>query len=177
MFQSWIVLSTIPTLLNTLNPSHSPQLIEVALTRHYSELQGYFIYDTLYLLTYGTKYTTFLLHHLSCLYLLSHYLTYGFSSPWFHALIVIFGECANPFMNMRRIFRETHGKSSALYQANHLILLTLYFGCRILGFPIMLLCLYPEVMHDPMSSWLPTYFLTSAVYVVSIGWFARLLKS
>jgi len=177
LFQLWIVGSMIPTFLHTIDPTYPSQLITSELTLHYQVLLGYFIYDFLYLLTYGTKYTTFLLHHIACLYCSAFYLIHGFSSPWFNVIMPILGECTNPFLSMRRILKDTHGKPSTLYQINRGILLTLYFACRIVGFPLTLIVLYPEVMNDPVSSWLPTYVIVGVVYAVSIGWFRRLLKS
>jgi hypothetical protein len=177
IFQLWVVGSMIPVFSHTIDPSYPSHLVTAELTWYYQVLQGYFIYDFLYLFTYGTKYTAFLLHHMSCLYFSVFYLTYGFSTPWFNVLVPILGECTNPFLSMRRILKCTHGKPSAIYQLNRGILLTLYFVCRIVGFPLTLIVLYPEVMNEPASSWLPAYIIIGAVYLVSIGWFARLLRS
>jgi len=177
LFQLWVVGAMMPTFSHSIDPLYPSQLVTAELALHYQVLQGYFIYDFLYLLTFGTKYATFLLHHMACLYFSVWYLTYGFSSPWFNVLIPILGECTNPFLSMRRILKQTHGKSSTVYQLNRGILLTLYFVCRIVGFPLALVCLYPEVMNDPASTWVPAYSIIGAVYAVSVGWFARLLKS
>lgn len=173
IFQLWIIGSMLQTLMNTA----SHDVIASRITEHYHMLQGFFIYDVVYLATHGTKYTTFILHHMGCLYFIVWYLTHGYTSHWFNLLFPVLGEIANPFLSMRRILRETHGKSSILYRINRFIVLALYFECRILGFPIALIMHYPEIQGQPWNMWLPMYVVTGVLYTVSLGWFWRLLKS
>jgi hypothetical protein len=173
VFQLWIVGAAFQTLLALHVAPYDVALAET--THHYQALLGYFLYDTVYLVTRGSM--LFILHHLGCLYVCWYYLEYGFPSLWFCLMMPVLGEVTNPFLSLRRILRETHGKSSGVYKINSCLLLTLYFECRMLGFPIVLLMHYPEVASRPVQTWLPIYVIMGGIYLVSIDWFGRLVKS
>jgi len=172
LFQLWLVQSMIKELLFL----DSVELATAKTFVHYQMLQGYFVYDMIYLLTFGLKYTTFIAHHIGCMCLLQINLHYGFTALWFNMLFPILGEITNPFLNMRRLFKEACGKTSTVYIVNHGILLFLYFGCRIYGFPLVLALHLLEAVNYPYIMWVPTYTVLAAIYAVSIDWFSRLMR-
>jgi len=162
--------------LRTGGPSVEPSVHARAVLL-YQVLLGYFCYDLCFLtLTSGTKFLSFIAHHIAAMLMILMFIAYGFSGLWFNILFAALGEAANPFLSLRKVLRGAFGEVSLVYRANQTILVVLYFIARVAGFPLILLAHYPETHELPLYKWVPPFVITGLVWVVSVEWFRSICK-
>jgi hypothetical protein len=162
IFQVVFVSNAIKLLVNN-NGSIDSTLINIDL------ITGYFIYDTINILTQDFSWL-FLGHHILTLVMINIMKNLEMSNKiYYYNMICILGEITNPFLNIRHLL---HGSKSKIRKINDVIILITYTVIRIIMFPIIFIQIFLNIQGNTAYTLL---FMFSCLYIASIMWFRRII--
>lgn len=139
-------------------------------------LIGYFLYDTLVLLSTerGRRNGMYLLHHAISVMILAINSFYPCGTDALHNSIIVLLEGSSPFLNLWKVSYNINPLSFDTYIL-HRIASILYYGLRIVGMT-MWLFVYGTCYFRSTWNHLITMSGFGTIYIASLHWFSQLVK-
>lgn len=171
LFQSYFVFIGFKLLLlEWVNTSNS--VIKQATLQNLDDIYGYFVFDTIYLITENPQ-TLFIVHHIASFMIISIIRNYisalGVETPFYlYNCICILAEIQNPILNLRHLTRGY----PKLKELNKKALYWSYLIFRITLFPIFSASFLYYNQNIPY--FYPLTLLFVMLYSVSVMWFQQI---
>lgn len=159
LFQTYFVLVSLKLVYveYILNENTDMDII-----KNLNNLYGYFIFDTIYLITENPQ-GLFIIHHIASLIIIS---ICRYNITPFHNILCFLSEAQNPILNMRHLTSDY----PVLKKLNNKLLFWTYLIFRIILFPIFSILF---LMHYYNSILLAIF---TGLYSISIVWFIKINK-
>lgn len=173
LFQCYIVGFCVYNLLTIISKKNQLHPLTRIAENH---LIGYFIYDSLVLLSSarGRMNYTYIIHHIISLFILAINSSYPCGTDELNNSIIILLEGSSPFLNVWKISQEINPNSIYTYLF-HRISAILYYSLRIVGMTLWLL-MYGAKQFTFTWNHLMNGTGFILIYIASLFWFRRLVK-
>lgn len=174
LFQSYFIYTGFKLLLLELVSSEptTHSVIKQATLQNIDDIYGYFVFDTIYLITQNPQ-TLFICHHIASFFIISIVRNYIDNSTSNHSFylyncICILAEIQNPILNLRHLTRNF----PYLKKLNKKALYYSYLIFRITLFPIFSASFLYYNQNIPYFYTLSILFVM--LYSVSVMWFEQI---